>query len=410
MNPSKNKPARSGEQAGDAPRRRRLHPRARRWAFAGAAVLVGLLAAMLLLEIVMRVADVRPMRFRPPRWLALRDGEYVDLGSSGEGRIKRASEFAAQGIRMGEWVPGAECKLAYDSNPRGYFDEDNAVPFRFNALGMRGPEAAEQKPPGTVRILGLGDSFTLGEGVREEDTYLRRLEATLNAAAAGRYEVLNAGVSGYNTYDEVLVLDRRWLEMGLEPDAVLIGFYLNDAYDDQALANHGQALGIYLAPDGWAEYSFLADYVQHAWRARAYRNDLEAFYRQPFFASAHRYRFDEGRQLDWPACQGALGRAAELARERGFSLGLVIFPELYKLNADYPFASVHRLVGQTCERLGIPVLDLLDAYRDCGMSESDLWVHPSDHHPNEVGHRIAAEAIEPFVRQRLLPAIRNAVD
>jgi hypothetical protein len=36
------------------------------------------------------------------------------------------------------------------------------------------------------------------------------------------------------------------------------------------------------------------------------------------------------------------------------------------------------------------------------MRDEDLWVHPSDHHPNEVAHRLAGEAIESFIRKRFL--------
>lgn len=356
---------------------------------------------MLLLEVVLRAADVKPQRFHPPRWLAQRDGGYVDLGPSGGGLIKRHSEFQEFGVLMGEWVPGAEFKMAFDSDPHGYFDADQSIPVKINSLGLRGPEATPEKPRGTYRILGLGDSFTMGFGVRDEDTFLRRLERGLNEGAAGRYEVLNAGVGGYNTYDEVVNLEFRWLK--LAPDAVLITFYLNDAYDDAALANQGQLLGIYFQPDGLARYSYLADYVQHAWRVRSYRDEMREYYTRPFFAAAEQYNFTvpAGRQLDWPRCRSALARAVQLAEEHDFALGLAIFPELHELDGEYPFESVHRLVRRSCEELGIPTLDLLDAFR--GRDERPLWVHPSDHHPNHEGHRIAAEAIEPFLR-RLLPA------
>ncbi len=60
------------------------------------------------------------------------------------------------------------------------------------------------------------------------------------------------------------------------------------------------------------------------------------------------------------------------------------------------------MVAQFCVWNGIPVLDLLDAFE--GQPYEELWVHPSDQHPNEDGHYIAAEALADFVRlEHLLP-------
>src|SRR5262245_2259448 len=50
------------------------------------------------------------------------------------------------------------------------------VHVEINSLGFRGPETVQPKPPGELRILALGDSITMGEGVEDEETYARRLE------------------------------------------------------------------------------------------------------------------------------------------------------------------------------------------------------------------------------------------
>ncbi|HEB53493.1 MAG TPA: hypothetical protein ENI87_09590, partial [bacterium] len=48
--------------------------------------------------------------------------------------------------------------------------------LRTNSLGLRGPDVAVPKPPGTFRIVMLGDSVTFGWGVDDEVTFARRLE------------------------------------------------------------------------------------------------------------------------------------------------------------------------------------------------------------------------------------------
>src|SRR5258708_39969473 len=65
-----------------------------------------------------------------------------------------------------------------------------AVEFRYNALRFRDAPLGP-KPPGVRRVMVLGDSFTEGQGVKEPDTYPRRLESLLNASGQGRWEVRN---------------------------------------------------------------------------------------------------------------------------------------------------------------------------------------------------------------------------
>jgi hypothetical protein len=37
-----------------------------------------------------------------------------------------------------------------------------------------------------------------------------------------------------------------------------------------------------------------------------------------------------------------------------------------------------------------------------GRSTAELWVHPVDHHPNEIAHRLAAESLAPVVTKLAL--------
>ena len=54
------------------------------------------------------------------------------------------------------------------------------IPVEINSHGLRGPEVTYEKPTDTFRILNLGDSVTMGWGVRVEDTYGQQLESSLN--------------------------------------------------------------------------------------------------------------------------------------------------------------------------------------------------------------------------------------
>ena len=102
------------------------------------------------------------------------------------------------------------------------------VEYRVNADGLRGPETTVEKPAGVRRVAVLGDSIAFGYWVAEKDGFPRQLEAMLNEAAgkAGRVEVLDFGVPGYNLDQEIEALRTRGL--AFSPDLVIVAFCLND--------------------------------------------------------------------------------------------------------------------------------------------------------------------------------------
>src|SRR4051794_29725531 len=77
---------------------------------------------------------------------------------------------------------------------------------------------------GVVRIAGIGDSVMWGTGVNEEDSILGFLEKNLKMVSS--YEVINASVVGYSTYQELLYLKKYVLP--LKPDVVLVNYCEND--------------------------------------------------------------------------------------------------------------------------------------------------------------------------------------
>ncbi len=91
-----------------------------------------------------------------------------------------------------------------------------------NSKGFRGKkEYSYNKDPDKVRILILGDSFTFGDEVSDNETYSNYLQEILP-----HVEVINVGVHGYG-HDQMLILLR---EEGIryEPDIIILGFLYAD--------------------------------------------------------------------------------------------------------------------------------------------------------------------------------------
>jgi hypothetical protein len=80
---------------------------------------------------------------------------------------------------------------------------DGSWEFRINAQGFRDDhDYVHAKPPGTLRILVLGDSHTAGFEVSQEATFPEVAERYLRLRGA-RAEVLNTGISGFGTAEQL---------------------------------------------------------------------------------------------------------------------------------------------------------------------------------------------------------------
>ena len=94
--------------------------------------------------------------------------------------------------------------------PTGYAPVNTATNRRahgpVNSGGYRDLERIVAKPPGTVRVLALGDSFTWGASVEFDDAWPQRVERTLNREADGHFEVVNLAMPGFKTIDEASTL------------------------------------------------------------------------------------------------------------------------------------------------------------------------------------------------------------
>jgi hypothetical protein len=103
--------------------------------------------------------------------------------------------------------------------------------FRYsnNSLGWRGRREYREKKPADYRVLFLGDSFTYGLGVNDDQTFAAQVEKDL---LAGRLsvEVLNAGAPGKGT--DYALKCFQTVGRKFHPDLTVLGFFCNDFQDN----------------------------------------------------------------------------------------------------------------------------------------------------------------------------------
>ncbi|MEO6593683.1 MAG: SGNH/GDSL hydrolase family protein [Planctomycetota bacterium] len=361
-------------------RRSPLHLLFRRLLLALASAIVAIAAA----ELIYRGCEDEPLR----SWIVGPDGKMIDRDAAIAWLRQEAPARDAGALPSGGLRPGARFRVVYRPRTRDCFAQDGSVAYEIGRHGFRDLDFSLAKRPGEFRVLAIGDSFTFGLGMPLELTWVQRLEGMLRRGRSQPVEVVNAGFveaahepSGYE----------RWLSsdgMRLDPDLVLVGFCLNDMGPVPMLSYPVVPRTAVLGG-----VSHLLDDLVHGYQQLAAREaDRSALLPQ----------LELIRDFEtWHAAQRGLLGMQGLAARHDVPFAVVVFPMLTELERN-PFARLHAIVREFCARNGMRCLDLEHAFD--GHRDEDLWVHPTDQHPNEVAAEIIAERIHRWLEnEHLVP-------
>jgi tetratricopeptide (TPR) repeat protein len=270
---------------------------------------------------------------------------------------------------------------------------------RTNSHGQRDRERSLEKPPGTRRVLLLGDSVVEGYGLREEETLSRQLEARMGAA----WEVLNFGVSGYCTLAEVELLEVKGL--AFDPDAVVLLFVENDFRNFNA---ETLDLGGTVEQPGWAKALFLRSEV---FRLLFLRLDWFGF-----GAQVDPLRRNQ-RAIGDDNVSAGLARLRKLADASGFRCVVAIWPRFEKtgvLDANLLPAGT-LAVEQLAWEQGIATVRLSESFarhqaqHPDARNPRDRYSQGDTMHPSVEGCRVAAAALEQILAQLVAGSLRPQV-
>ena len=145
-------------------------------------------------------------------WVAIDLGSVLGKGPRVE--ILREEYHCEYDKELG-WVNRPGVKLD------GFYGKGRSISI--NANGLRGQtDLSGERPASTFRTVCLGDSFTLGYGVDDPDTFPHQLQ---RLAGLG-HETANMGQGGYSVGQSYLWLKRLGPE--LKPDLVVCVFIVED--------------------------------------------------------------------------------------------------------------------------------------------------------------------------------------
>ena len=261
--------------------------------------------------------------------------------------------------------------------PASYFISEKSETFQDYAHSVI-------KAPNTYRIAVIGDSFTFAPYMQFDDAFPKRLERWLNLnEGQKKVEVINYGVPAYSTNHEVRVVERAIKE---QADLILMQITLNDPeikpYTPQELFREKNKFG-----DLEIENPILKHWKSAAFLLKRLHNrQTRKSYQQKFFDLFN-------KEATWNNFSTSWTKISVTVKDAKVPLVATIFP-LFGMPVDssYPFWPIDEKVGNLLNSLEVPYLDITSIYADIPVER--LQVLPGeDFHPNEIAHRMAAEAI-----------------
>lgn len=287
-----------------------------------------------------------------------------------------------------------DARLMWFPKPN-YDDGDTHI----NSRGFRDKEYDIKKDRNVFRILCLGDSSTFGFNVRLEDTYHSLLEDRLNkqfSQSGIRYEVINAGVTGYSSYQGLYLYKLKGIRYA--PDIVIFYLGLNDHksnfyLSDRQIMQHDVPSTIKAA----LENNFLLNLQSYRLLRKLIVNIFDS----------HKIRNRKNvRRVSAEDFKENILALNGLCRKNGSMLLLISPPvnkeEVIRLNLITEINTFRKQLDSISENYHIPLISIPEMTEASGDDTSKFFADSL--HPNKTGHQRIMESLYNYLlTNKLLP-------
>ncbi|MBI3817819.1 MAG: SGNH/GDSL hydrolase family protein [Planctomycetes bacterium] len=283
-------------------------------------------------------------------------------------------------------VPGASFRFHpvwfWEPNPGGIYNDEF-----INEDGYRGKIFTKEKSA-NIRIAALGDSSTMGYGVREADAWPRLLESELRTRGVGA-EVINFGCVGYTVHQGFELYKGR--VAAYHPDIVCIAFgAINEHFQPAGGTDDFTKAGI-LKSSKYGIYSFFSRFRMFRWmeRAAGARDSLRA-------ATVSSGGDRDGRpnmRVSPSEMEAILEHWTETARGEGRKVIFIHPPRTIDYEKKSPvILQFSSAVRSAADLLKVPVADVNAQFHAHEQSGGRDWLLDSVH-PTPEGHLAYARCV-----------------
>jgi len=308
--------------------------------------------------------------------------------------------------------------IGYRFNPNfttNYSSEIGSAEVVINSQSMRDYKDYGKKEPETYRILLLGDSQVFAASIPLERTFGKILEKRLNENLnSSTFEVMNVGVPGYNTANELAFAQKYALSLGV--DLVILCFY-GDNDTNGAGIHHSTIKDGYLTSENeninpvFLPFSIKKLLRKHShlyyfimWNWATLRGKLYPVWKE-------RFRIKSSDELEslWQPTNDILSRFQEWLKSYNVSFLVMNLPNAFQIedylkeqwddDEPHDLTIPNKMIAKICKENGIWLMDLYPAFT---MNKNEVQIYGKrDKHLTVEGHKLVGEELFKFLRQEL---------
>ncbi len=291
-----------------------------------------------------------------------------------------------------------------------------------NSQGFRGPrEYAKEKPAGVLRVLALGDSFTFGFGVENDETFPVVLEKKHE-----NLEVINLGVAAYGV-DQMLLAFRE-IGRHYDPDYTFVNIFPEDFWRAlRAFADTGHAKPYFVLDEaGDLELQNVPVPPPFTLRTNQFPEVIRYGAAEQVLMKSAVYRLTKrmitrlGKNLGWihpdTTTEWILGRVilqqliAEIRGSNSHPVLVLVPPDRWMENND--MVSLRKSIIRFAEETGVDFIDLTPVLHEAVKAGklSDYYIS-GDGHWTAPGHQVVAATLEAYLQEQgALPSAENETE
>jgi hypothetical protein len=255
--------------------------------------------------------------------------------------------------------------------------------FVLNRQGFRDDQDYQYRRSAEKRrVTFLGDSFTAAQGVSD----VRNRFANIVREKRPSWEIHTFAALGRDTPHQLEFIRR--IRPSYDFDLLVLAYCLNDIAPYAPIAARQKWLRMLDDVNNtnyFTEHSYFLNLL-HARRVAALHSDIGNYWQ----STSQLFTGET-----WQRHQSDLRQLKQEIENAGGRLCVVTFPLFHLLDAYDEYQPCHDELRGFWSSLDVPHLDLTSIYE--GMPAAKLVVSPSDAHPNELAHAMAAEAILHFL-------------
>jgi hypothetical protein len=307
--------------------------------------------------------------------------------------------------------------VPHQHGQRSYYGMYNFT-YSNNSFGFRGPKEASFEKTANYRVLLLGDSFTYGIGVNDDQTFAHQIEHNLSGLPGG-LEVINAGNGGKGT-DYALKLFQTMGDK-FKADLVALCFFSNDFSDNEhqqyfSFDSDGRLTPKPLVSPLNAKQEFIMGLPGYNWlMSWSHLGNLLSQTLLTYLTSdispkntnvavfdynkTHRFSNDSNSELT----ELYLRNLLQSVNNTNSKLIIFYIPNFIEVNLyrkDSSFLIDEEIITSSADKLGIKFYSLTPIISDTNYKIDDLYY--KEGHWTATGHRIAGDYMSSIIKQYLV--------